>query len=47
MVFFGSVSAYILLFHIQYPQKRGGVFNCLSEAKKLQFLTKKTDIFGR
>ena len=36
------VAAYILLFRMQHPQNRGGgVFNCLSGAKKLQFLTKK------
>ena len=42
IVFSCSVSAYILLFCIQHPQNRGGrVFNCLSGAKNLQFLTRK------
>ena len=33
--------AYNLLYRIQHPQNRGGVFNCLAEGKKIQFLTKK------
>ena len=42
---------YILLFRIQHPQNRGGgVFNCLSGAKTIQFLTRKRPFladFGR
>ena len=30
-----------LLCRIQQPQNGGGVFNCLAEGKKIQFLTKK------
>ena len=43
--------AYNLLFRIKHPQNRGGgVFNCLAEGKKIQFLTKKLPFladFGR